>query len=65
MEESTGQLTEMIAMRTWDGGLTWHIEEIPEPNGTLFLKRDGSLLTIVPFGIEFEIRDILVRQYQE
>ena len=65
MDSKTGQIIEMVAMRTADGGQTWNAEKILEPYGTLYLKHDGSLLTLVPFGIEFEINEILVRQFQE
>lgn len=65
MDINTGQLTEMIALHTVDGGQSWSIEKVPKSYGTLYLKHDGSLLTIVPFAKEFETGEILVRKFQE
>ena len=40
----------IVALITNDGGLTWKEEPVASGSGSLFLSRDGKMLTIVNFS---------------
>jgi photosystem II stability/assembly factor-like uncharacterized protein len=42
--------TNMIALRTADGGKTWKEESLPTELGTPYLSRDGKFLTVNQWG---------------
>ncbi len=42
--------TNMIALRTADGGKTWKEESLPAETGTPYLSRDGKFLTVNQWG---------------
>jgi len=41
-----GGSSEVLALRTTDGGQTWEEESVPTPIGTFYLTRDGTVLTM-------------------
>jgi photosystem II stability/assembly factor-like uncharacterized protein len=55
-----GGASEVVALRTADGGRTWVEESVPAELGTAYLTRDGKLLTIHAF---FNTGQITVLRY--
>jgi hypothetical protein len=42
--------SEILALRTVDGGQSWEQESLPAKFGVPFLARDGSFITITHLG---------------
>jgi photosystem II stability/assembly factor-like uncharacterized protein len=47
--------TDLVALRTADGGKTWKEESLPAGSGTPYLSRDGKFLTVNQWGKGFTV----------